>query len=357
MNSALSRSTSMLSAGAIALTLALPLPLSAQEAEAKIRPARLIEIAEIDPLTHINLPAVIEPAKEATLTLQVGGVLTELPVIEGQPVAEGDLIAQVDRTVLLNNVAQAQTQFENAELEFTRAESLLPQQAIAQSTYDQRKVQRDIAELSLQAAQKQLDDATLSAPFSGVISSLNVSQFQTVSPQTAVATLQSNDTFEAIAHLPARALQNPDQIDVQRTEIILDIAPLNPITAVFKSIDPQADPASQTFEVRFSFDAPSDFLVLPGMTGEVQADLLYTGNAASNFNVQVPLAAVQSAAGQTFVWIVDTDTMTVSRRDITVAEAIGASLPVVEGLEAGDTIVGAGASYLHEGQQIRRYED
>lgn len=357
MYSAFSRSTLMATAGALALTLAHPLAISAQEADAQVRPARLIEIAEIDPVVHINLPAVVEPAKEAALTLQVGGVLTELPVIEGQPVAEGDLIAQVDRTTLLNNVAQAQTQFENAELEFNRAESLLPQQAIAQSTYDQRKVQRDIAELSLQAAQKQLDDATLHAPFDGVISALNVSQFQTVSPQTAVATLQSNDTFEAIAHLPARALQNPDEIDVQRTEVILDVSPLNPITAVFKSIDPQADPASQTFEVRFSFDAPSNFLVLPGMTGEVQADLLYGGDAANNLSVQVPLSAVQSSGGQTFVWVVDTEAMTVSRRDITVAEAIGENLPVVDGLAAGDTIVGAGATYLHEGQQIRRYED
>ncbi len=350
------RPTAALLAGLVLLSLAMPAGLSAQESEVAIRPALLIEIEAVDPVVHINLPAVIEPAVTASLALQIAGILTELPVIEGQSVKEGDLIAQVDRTSLLNDVAQAQTQFENAELEFSRAESLLPQQAIAQTTFDQRKVQRDIAALTLQAAQKRLADATLIAPFDGVISTVNVSQYQTISAQSAIATLQSEHAFEAIAHLPARQLAAPDQIDVQRTEIVLDVAPLNPITATFKSIDPQADPASQTFEVRFSFTAPDSFVVLPGMTGELQADVRFLGENAASQAIQVPLSAVQSAAGKTYVWLVDLNTMTVSRRDITVADAVGQNLPVVDGLEAGDTIVGAGASYLHDGMKIRRFE-
>ena len=48
--------------------------------------------------------------------------------------------------------------------------------------------------------------------------------------------------------------------------------------------------------------------------------------------------------------------MTVSRREVTVAPGVGESLAVLDGLEEGEVIVGAGASYLHEGMQIRPHE-
>ncbi len=48
--------------------------------------------------------------------------------------------------------------------------------------------------------------------------------------------------------------------------------------------------------------------------------------------------------------------MKVSKRNITLQEGIGENLVVLAGLTEGESIVGAGASYLFEGMQIRAYE-
>ncbi len=70
----------------------------------------------------------------------------------------------------------------------------------------------------------------------------------------------------------------------------------------------------------------------------------------------VPLAAVQSDGGGQYVWLVDEESMTVMRRGIQVEEGVGEYLRVVEGLQLGDKIVGAGGSYLAEGLAIIAWE-
>lgn len=319
------------------------------------RPAKLIEIESKSRVQTVTLPAIIEPSISVELTVQVGGILVEFPVQEGQVVKKGDLIAQIDKTNFQNAVDQAQAQYDNAEDEFKRASTLVDQQAIAQSVFDQRKATRDVNKLALAAAQTQLDDSTLTAPFDGTVSKVNVKQYQTVTQQSPVITLQSRSEFDAISNVPAQSVAGSADFAVEDTVLTLDIAPLQPIPAKFKLISPQADPATQTYEVKFTFTPPDSLVVLGGMTGELSSTIRLTGELAKKTSIQVPVSAILYDGTDTYVWLVDMDKMTVAKQKVTLSKSIGELLPVTEGLKAGDTIVGAGASYLHEGQTIRRF--
>ncbi|MBL4587460.1 MAG: efflux RND transporter periplasmic adaptor subunit [Flavobacteriales bacterium] len=320
------------------------------------RPAKLIDIIAQDPVSVLTLPTIVEPSVTVNLTMLVGGILNELPVWEGQTVKKGDLIAQIDTVTLQNGVDQAQSQFDTAEIEYQRAEQLIQSQAIAQTTVDQRKSARDIARLAHEAAQKQLSDATLTAPFDGIIAQIPVRRYQTISPQVLVAVLQNATEFEAAVNIPAQSIANSADVQTEDIFVVLDVDPLRPIPATFKSISTQPDPASQTYEVKFSFTPPEGVAILSGMTGELQATIRQTGAAAKALAIQIPVSAILYDGTDTFVWVVNTDTMSVSKTKVTLADAIGAMLPVIEGLKIGDTIVGAGASYLFEGMIIRRFE-
>lgn len=320
------------------------------------RPAKLIEIVAQDPVSNITLPTIIEPSVTVNLTMLVGGILNELPVQEGQVVKKGDLIAQIDTVTLQNSVDQAKSQLDSAETDYNRAVELIKSQAIAQATVDQRKSVRDVAKLALEAAQKQLSDATLTAPFDGIIAQIPVRRYQTISQSDLVAVLQNDAEFEAVVNIPAQTIANSPNIETEGTAVVLDVDPLRSIPAKFKSISTQPDPASQTYEVKFSFAPPEGLTILSGMTGEVQSTVRQTGDAAKALAIQVPVSAVLYDGKETFVWVVDTDTMSVTKTKVTLADAIGAMLPVTDGLKVGDTIVGAGASYLHEGMKISRFE-
>jgi multidrug efflux pump subunit AcrA (membrane-fusion protein) len=69
------------------------------------------------------------------------------------------------------------------------------------------------------------------------------------------------------------------------------------------------------------------------------------------------LTAILSDGTARYVWIIDQDSMTVSKREVTVADGIGESALVTEGLASGETIATAGASYLAEGMQVRPWTD
>ncbi|SHJ21882.1 RND family efflux transporter, MFP subunit [Shimia gijangensis] len=342
----------------VMLSLSSP-ALAEQDAEAERapRPAKIIAVAERPRETKISQPIVVEPDQSAVLTLLEGGVLQEFPVKEGMLVKKGDLIARVDTRILENNVNQARSQLAQAKVEFERAKILLKQGNIPESTYDQRATEYELGELNVEASVKRLEDATLLAPFDGVIALVNVDQFQTVNAQQEIVTLQSENKFRAVMHIPASQLVDATDVDILESHLALDVAPLISIPAEFRSLAQQADPSTQTYEAQMNFTRPDGLVVLPGMTGQVYAKVVPNASKPYVKVIEVPMAAVQYDGQTPFVWLVQDqgDALSVTRRDIVLEDEIGINLAVLEGLEVGDEIVGAGASYLFEGMKIRRF--
>ena len=73
--------------------------------------------------------------------------------------------------------------------------------------------------------------------------------------------------------------------------------------------------------------------------------------------VAVPLAAVLSEGEQNFVWVIDSEAMTATKRWVTIQAGVGETAIVTDGLVVGETIAGAGASYLAEGMKVRPWTD
>ena len=321
-----------------------------------VRPAKLIKVEASRSVRTVKYPAIIEATSSAEVTFQVGGLLKELPVRAGQRVEKSALIARLDQRNLRNELATAEAQFDKAESAFLRTERLLAENATSRRVFEQAQSERDVARATLDTARKRLEDTTLRSPFSGVIAAVHVEQFQNVAAQEPIVTLQTTGTAEAVFQVPARLVATSGQFETEETVVVLDAAPDVRIPAVFQSAATEADPETQTFLVKFAFTPPANLVVLPGMTGMVESRLRFTRDGGLAELPGVPTSAVLSDGEARYVWVVDKDTMTVSRREVTVAPGVGESLAVLDGLEEGEVIVGAGASYLHEGMQIRPYE-
>jgi RND family efflux transporter MFP subunit len=328
-----------------------------QVMESPVRPAKILTVSSATDSRQLNLPAVIEASNTSVLTFQVSGNIEELPVTEGQEVTRGTVIARLDQRDYRNNLQQAQAQFSTADTDFQRAARLLEQDAIAKSVYDQRLGALDVARATLDTAQKAFDDTVLRTPFDGIVASVAAEQFDNISPQTQIVTLQTTGAAEAVVQLPSVLVANADRITPRDTYISLDAAEGERVPAEFLSLSTLADASTQTFTGRFKFTPPEGFNILPGMTGSLHATV-DLGDESGNVipQIVIPLAAVLTEAEDKFVWVVDMETMIVSKRSVTLQEGIGEQLVVLAGLSEGEAIVGAGASYLFEGMQIRPYE-
>ncbi len=319
-----------------------------------VRPAKLVVVQGAVDERLSRYPATVRSSETTDLSFPVGGLIQELAVSEAQKVEKGQLVARLDPRDFVSQVSSAKAQYDNAKSEFDRADRLAKQDAIARSVVEQRKAQLDSATAQLDAARKALSDATLVAPFSGVISKVSAEPFQNVQPGGVVASLFASDVFEATVDMPASVIAESSFHTNKSVMVIFDLAPSNPVPAAFREASLEADPVSQTYEVTFAFEPPDDLVILPGMNATVEIVSSRVANNATDMKgVRVQLSAILSEGDQQFVWVVDPKTMAVTKRRITVEDGMGESLTVTEGLAEGDTIVGAGGSHLAEGMVVR----
>lgn len=341
-----------------ALALAASCAPDVEEAtEPGARPAVLYKVEAASNIQKSSFPAVISASRSTDLAFEVGGRVELLNVFESSQVEQGDIIAELGKQDFVNKVTQARSEFQNAQAEYQRARRLADQNAIATSVLDSRRAQRDIAQAALNTAEKAFNDTTLRAPYGGNISNVPVKQFQNIQPLEIVATLQS-DGVEAIINVPARIVAFSQQFTPVSTRVILDVAPDVAIPATLKEASTEADPNTQTYEVRFAFEPPEDLIILPGMTATVRAEAeAVSGSSSEQSAVTAPRAAIVAEGDERFVWVVDPGDMKVVKRSVTIGDGLGDVLSITDGLAAGETIVAAGGSFLHEGMQVRAWEE
>jgi len=321
-----------------------------------VRPAKLIEVTASSNVKHFNFPAVVQAISSKELTFQVSGQIEVINFKEGQTVKKGDLIAKLVQRNFKNDMQTAETQYETAKLDYDRAARLIKDNAIARNVYDQRLSQLNVASSQLDSAKKAMEDTVLRSPFDGVVAIRHAKELDNVSTSQEIITIQTVGAAEALVKIPSSLVARSKQIEPIQTTIILDSAAQYEIPTSFVAASAVADSRSQTFEVRFGFTPPEEVTILPGMTGVVKSTLKLSSNSDKIGQISIPISAVVSDSEGQFVWKVNSETMSVSKQNIQVGAGVGQLLAIESGLNVGDIIVGAGASYLNEGMKVRRLD-
>ena len=156
------------------------------------------------------------------LAAKASGVLRSIKVREGERVKAGQVLCVLDAVnaslrseAAIADHAQAVAALEDARRDLDRVEQLTDAGALPEQTMDKAKLGMRIAKLRAQAAsvgvrmaQQSLADATLRAPFDGVITKVlsEEGQYVTVMPPSPVFELVDTDTLEVRIHIPERKI-------------------------------------------------------------------------------------------------------------------------------------------------------
>lgn len=160
------------------------------------------------------------PERDASVRAQVPGAVMKVNVDQGSRVASGALLAQIDdrtiRDVMLSArsaFSTAQNAAERSKRDLERSERLAQAGAIPERDLEQARLanaaaasQLADAQARLSMAQKQLDDAQVRAPFSGVVSVRSVSEGDVVQPGTALFSVVDPASMRFEASVPAAQL-------------------------------------------------------------------------------------------------------------------------------------------------------
>lgn len=391
----------------------LAFPSFAQDAP---RPAKVFTLQEQTAQIVRRYPGIVLPSQEVELSFRVSGNLIELPIRGSMQVKTGDVIGQIDTRDFKTQIAQLQSQRDQADAQLAalrtgarpqeiaaleaavdaaqaqvdqasdkleRTRSLLERGTVTQVALEQDEAALTVAQATLRAETENLAigkeggrpeeiqaseavvrgidaqievienniaDATLRAPFDGIIARRDVENFTNIQAGQAVALLQALATIHVSFDVPAPDVtaltaNGPDKI---RNTVRLDAMPGQVFQSETVEFSVQANSATQTYRGRVAVEVPENAFVLPGMVGTVISTA--PGPAPK---LAAPLSAIAANAdGTAKVWIVD-DTGVVSERPVTLGEVSGSMVAVTDGLKAGETIIAAGVHALTPGMTVR----
>lgn len=339
--------------GLLALVgLGLVTPNTALAQDGAVRPVKLMTVeARSDGVTRQFFGQVV--ARETVdLAFQVGGQIEEFPVIEGQQIAAGSLIAHLDLEPFELQLDQANIQLDQAERTQARLNQLSGT-AVSQVAVDDAETQVGLSRIAVRNAEYSLNHATLHAPFDALIAARNVANFTTVAAGTPIVRLHDMSDLRIEIDVPEilfqRAGGNAQVELLAKFPVREELYPLE-----IREYDAEASAIGQTFRLTLGMDRPEGLSVLPGSSVTVLATLADEGALPT-----IPATAIKIANDGTVQVMVfnatSDDEGTVSLREITVQPDRDGVFELVSGLEVSDEIVVTGVNALSDGQTVRRF--
>ncbi len=260
----------------------------------------------------------------------------------GQRVDKGQVLVELDSGAARADLAEAQATLKDLEAQVERLQNLHGRQLIAQGQLDTAVAERNAAKARMQAAQERLNDRIIRAPFAGVLGLRQVSPGQYVNAGAAMVNLDDLDRMWVDFPVPENTLsklKNGMQII-----LAVDAFPGREFNARVSGIDSRVDIATRAIMVRADIDN-SEGLIRPGMLMRVALK-----QDASDALV-IPELAIQQVDSRTFVFIADADGKAIGR-DVRVGGRRDGEVVILEGLQAGDSVIVEGTSKLRDGQKI-----
>lgn len=300
----------------------------------------------------IEAVGTVEPEHSVQVRAQVSGVLEKVLFKEGDRVASGQQLFQIDARTFQAQHNQAvaanardKAQLENARAQQERLEPLLKREFITRQEYDVAVTSAKSLEATVLAGQAtidqariQLDYARIRAPIAGRTGAIAIKPGNLVTAAGAgvpLVTINSMDPILVSFSIPERQLEEIRrfQNDMEmRIEILPDRA--GPSVASGKLVFIDNTVTSTTGTVLLKTRVVNDKEVIwPGQFVNVRIVLTVEPDA-----VVVPEAAVQPGQDGPFVYLIDGDSK-VQVQPVKVSRQIGSEVVIASGIKAGDQVI------------------
>lgn len=299
---------------------------------------------EIAKLRELNITktfsGTLEGEEQANVVSKIPERITEVKIKVGDFISKGNLLFVLDKGGASSQYFQTQAVYLNAEKNLERMKNLFNEGAVSRQSLDATQTAYDVAKANFEAAKSTVE---ITAPISGVITSLNVNIGDIANPQIVMATVANINKLKAKFNVGESDLADfkIGQSANVYSELQPDLVQAGKIFQISKSADVQ----SRTFEVQTLFSNTNDKWFKPGMFCRVQVNLKTQKDALS-----IPFTAITEFENASGVFIVSEGK--VNFKSITTGLTDGKYVEVRSGLSSGDKIVTLGMNNLKNGTVV-----
>lgn len=295
----------------------------------------------------------LEPARETALGFERAGLVSEILVAEGEPVAAGEVVARLDTALIANEQVRLaaardgqETRVELARLTYERQQGLTDRATSGQRRDETRlavaEARAALAETEAALAGLAIDLAKseLRAPFAGRVAARHADEGAVLDAGAPVLALLETDRPRARIGL---APETAASLVVGETYALQHDGTAHP--ARLAALRPDLDPGTRTATAIFELEGAPDLPFGAVMTFESEAWIPGPG-------FWIPVSAlVEGGRGYWTVYTLTPDA-TLGREAVTVVGLRGGEAFVQGSLRDGDRIVRDGTHRVRPGQDV-----
>ena len=247
----------------------------AEENVAKLVTVAVLPSAAMDVQLTLAAEGQSVPDRATDIRAKAGGQVTQVMVERGDLVAAGQEIGRVDSETIAAQLLQAQTQQEQASRDYENAVALQARGIATEDRVSQARAAQAAAEAAVTAAQEQLENTIITAPFSGRLNDLTLDEGEFVTSGDTVAEVVDNDPLTVVVQVPQQALSRLSKGDAATVAFITG----ENRDGVIGFIGSNADSQTRTFRVEVIVDNPESEMPA-GLSARIE---IPTGQARGHF--------------------------------------------------------------------------
>jgi len=317
--------------------------LSASHAAAQSTPGVIVSEAVVRPFPLSAEALGNAQANEAIeVRPQITAAIVEILFEEGQTVDQGAVLARLESSEPLANLAAAKAALVDSESQYRRSLELFKTKVVSASQLEQLEAKRDADRAAVNAAQARLDHTVIRAPFRGQLGLRRVSIGSLVTPATVITTLDDTSSIKLDFDVP--------EVFLSRLQLGLTVSAHSAAWPDLKfsgeviAIDTRVDPVSRTVTVRALLPNPEEHL-RPGMF------LTVTVLKEDVEALMIPEQAIVPERSNQYVFVVGAEQV-VERRLVQSGRRRPGEVEILDGLEPGELVITEGTQKVRPGQQV-----
>ena len=318
---------------------------TAEQLEAKIQSVRVYESVARDRRTTLRIAGRTEASRAGRLMAETEGTIRTITVEEGDTVAAGQQVGQIDVDERAAVVREAEALLSQREIEYSAAVKLASKGFQSEVSKAKALAEMEAAKAAVDRAKLDLAKTRLSIPFDGVIWTKDVENGDLVKVGDLIATIVDLDPLLVVANVSEREVAAIQEGTLARAMLITG----QTVEGIVRYISPQAETATRTFRVEVEVpDTGNRYKA--GITAELLLPL-----AESRAHLISPALLTLDDAGQVGVKLVESGNVT---RFVPVQILEDTPDGIwIHGLPERATLISVGQEYVADGEEVNPVAD
>ena len=294
---------------------------------------------------YVQTQGAVESIDNIVISAKTAGVVTNVYVREGDVVAKGQTLAQIDNSLVVKAIDELKSGLELSKTVYDRQKNLWDQKIGTEVQYLQAKNNKESLEKKLATLQEQLDMTRIKSLISGVVDHVDAKVGQNTAPGTPAFRVINNNDLKISAKISEAYIS---VIKKGNKSLVSFSDNDKKIEAQVSFVARNIDPLSRSFIVEIKL--PSSAELRPNMSSVVKVIFASLQGALC-----VPVNVVQEINGEKIVYVAESNgKQLVARKRVVKIDGVYDNFAqVISGLAKGDKVITFGYQGLNDGEYIK----